>query len=111
MKLMLPIFSLFLSTVSYAGPDYDEMIKGLPKEVVSIIDRRIGCNYWPGEMPNNPNEPEVRESGRPQMIEKNLKKLKCSHLEKDETAIQKKYKNKKNVIEALKQASTMNPTD
>ncbi len=62
-------------------------------------------------MPNDANNPEVRASGRPQMIEKNLKDLKCTRLEKDEGAIKIKYKKNRGVLEALDEATSLTPAD
>lgn len=95
----------------WAGAAYDQLIKGLSKDVVKIIDRRIGCNYWSGEMPENPNSPEVRNSGRPQMIEKNIKNLKCSTLERDEKKMRVKYKKRTEVLKALDEAASLTPAE
>lgn len=101
----------FISSDSWAGATYDQLTKGLPKDVIKMIDRRIGCNYWSGEMPNNASNPEVRESGRPQMIEKKLKVLKCTNLEKDEKTMRAKYKNKAKVLQALDDTASLTPAD
>jgi hypothetical protein len=111
MKLSILLFSIFWVLTSYAGPEYDELVKDLPQDVVKIIDRRMGCDHWSNEMPDNPKDPDVRGSGRPQMIEKNLKQLKCSQLEKDEKAIHKKYKNQKKITDAIEQSATLTPAD
>lgn len=105
------VLSLCFSLNSLAGPTYDQLTQGLPKEVIQIIDRRIGCNYWSGEIPKDANSPEVIESGRPQMIERKSKELKCSNLEKDEAAFKVKYKKKTKVLEAIDEAQTLTPAD
>lgn len=96
---------------AHAGPVYDKLTKGLPKDVVDIIDRRIHCNYLLGEMPANPNDPEVQISGRPQMLEKQIKERKCSALDQDEKKIRAQYKKKKDILEALDNSAELTPAE
>jgi hypothetical protein len=111
MKFWVMLWFSFFTISSYAGPAYDAIVKGLPKDAVQIVDRRIGCSYWPGEMPNNPNDPDVRASGRPQIIEKKLKELKCEQLERDEKAVREKYIKKKDILKAFNESASLTPAD
>ncbi len=111
MRCLLSVFLLLLSSNVLAGAEYDQLTKGLPKDAIKIIDRRIGCTYWRGEMPSDANTSEGKESGRPQMIEKELKKLRCSHLDDDEKKTKDKYKKNEKVLNSLNQAGGMSPAD
>jgi len=84
---------------------------GLQKDVIAFVDRVIACNYWPGEMPSDADSAEVRASGRPQMIKKELKKAKCSSLKKDEKKIRAKYKKQKRILEAIERSKSLGPND
>jgi hypothetical protein len=95
----------------FAGSMLDDTVKGQPKDVVEFINRMIACNYWPGEMPDDADSGEAQESGRPQMIKKELKKAKCSLIIKDEKHLRSKYKNRKAVLDALEQSKSLSPGD
>lgn len=69
---------------------------GQPKDVIELIDRRVGCNHWSGE--------EAYDAGRKQEIAAAMEDLQCQRLDIDEALARRRYAKKPGTISALKQA-------
>lgn len=107
------IFITSFSFNAFAGAGYDKLVKGLPEDVVTVIDRQIACNNWPEVVAHESSgigeaHSEVR---KPQTIGKQNDSHKCSRLEKDVKNIQSKYKGQKPVLDALHNSRSLTPQD
>lgn len=70
--------------------DVQELKREMPPEVASLLSRIVECNHWGGEEPYD--KERAREIGRA------IERLRCSQLDRDETGIRDKYKNRKNML-------------
>ena len=89
-RILLPsLVFCFLSCAVSAGQDdpIKELKKNQPRPVAALIDRIVDCNHWLGEPPYD--EDRARE------IKQAVSELRCSEVNKDETAVLKKYPNPK----------------
>jgi hypothetical protein len=75
----------------------DKLTVGVPKDVASVIQRRVDCNHWTGEEPY--------DKARARKIDRAVKQLKCDALEGDEAQLRKRYATDPKVIKALDDAA------
>ena len=62
-----------------------------------MIDRIVGCNHWLGESPYDPDRAkEIRQA---------VSVLRCNELEKNESAVLKKFRSDPKVKKALDMAT------
>jgi hypothetical protein len=88
---------VFLSMIVGCGSadpkkDVVEATRNLPGDAASIVKRNVACSYWTRQMPDDPEDEDVRKTGRPKMINAQLKKFNCTSLNGDEIQIREKYK-------------------
>jgi hypothetical protein len=76
-----------------------ELKKNQPRLVAALIDRILGCNHWLGESPY--------DADRAKEIKQAVSELRCNELEKDETAVLKKYRSNPKVKKAIDVAKDM----
>lgn len=69
-------------------------LKGLPNDVVLLIQRMDNCDHWAGE--------DGYDEERAKEIEAAVSKLKCESIDADRARILKKYKSKKSVVNKIK---------
>ena len=82
---------------AHGGPsDVDALKKGMPKDVVSFIERASECSHWGGE------EPYDKE--RADQIGKAWRELRCDALSGDEKRLRRKYRRNSKVLKALDEA-------
>jgi len=97
---------------AFAGNEFNQLTKDLPKDAVALVERMVACNYWRGEMPKDEAvSEEVRASGRIEMIEVELKKAKCSTFDADLKKAKSKYGKNRTVSAAFEKAKTLTPAD
>ncbi len=65
----------------------------VPAAVTAFIERRAGCNHWAGEDPYDP--------ARRREIEAALRSLKCGRIEQDARVLQRRYRDRPPVLQAL----------
>ncbi|RZK13862.1 MAG: hypothetical protein EOO43_17230 [Flavobacterium sp.] len=70
--------------------------KGMPQDVVVIIERIVGCNQWGGE--------ESTNKARIEEINKALTRLQCNTIEQDQAKIIKTYQNNYEVKQRIQKA-------
>ncbi len=73
-----------------------ELTKGQPKDVAAIAERIAMCTHFGGEEPY--------DAARRREIAAAMKKYRCEELDKDETALRKRYKDSSAVQSILKRA-------
>lgn len=96
MKTLLILAFFTLSSFAVTTPWQDKFnlyVKGLPKEVISILERVDGCIHFGSEEPY--------DEQRKNEILRAVKKLKCDSIDKDRSVILKKYKNQNSIINKI----------
>jgi hypothetical protein len=71
--------------------------KSLPAEVVTYLDRHMGCNHWSGE--------EAYDAARGRQIAAAVKTLRCDAIEADEKRLRQRYGRDPAVRKALDAAA------
>jgi hypothetical protein len=72
------------------GPNWK---KGLPVDVVDLVERFGGCNHWGGEEGYSP--------ARRKEIDDGVRKLGCARLDADTRRLKKKYAGRPRVVEMI----------
>lgn len=95
--------SIFLSTVfafpfAFAddAPEVKALKKGMPQDVIVVIDRIVQCNRWQGE--------DTSTKARAEKVGKELEKWQCSTIAQDQAALAKLYKNNYEVKKRIQDA-------
>ncbi|CAO4165431.1 hypothetical protein [Methylorubrum extorquens] len=71
--------------------------KSLPAEVVTYLDRHMGCSHWSGE--------ETYDAARGRQIAAAVKTLRCDAIEADEKRLRQRYGRDPAVRKALDAAA------
>ena len=88
------------ATAAVGPPDsVTALQKGMPSDVVKLINRIVACNHWSGE--------EAYDAERQRDIEDALRESRCDQLKRDETSIRDKYRRNKKVEKALDGANEL----
>jgi hypothetical protein len=96
-KLLLFWILLVRVSVGHAeGDSLDELKKGLPKDVAAMVERIATCTHFGGEEPY--------DTARSREIESAMKRYGCDRLARDESVLQKRYKQNVQVQNALRKA-------
>ena len=75
-----------------------EATRDLPRDAASIVKRNVACSYWKRQMPDDPEDEDVRKTGVPQKVNAQLKKFNCTSLNGDEVIIREKYKGNEDIL-------------
>lgn len=76
------------------------LTKGQQQDVVAVITRIVGCNYYQGDWPYAEEEEKAQYTAE-------LAKLNCTALPKDEEQIKSKYSGNDNVIQVIDAAKSV----
>jgi hypothetical protein len=68
----------------------------VPREVRSLVDRRVGCNHWGGEDPY--------DQERAKEINSVMRSLRCVTLDRDEARLKRRYAGRSDVLRLLRRA-------
>jgi hypothetical protein len=97
---------LFLAALAPANDEQwlqlKARIEAAPQDVATFIERRTGCNYWYGEVTG-------RGDGRDQSIRKQLRKLRCDTIGRDERALRKRHARSPAVLKLLNETTELDP--
>jgi hypothetical protein len=98
-RLIVVSVAALIGTAALAE-DYEarraELIKDIPADVVSVIDRLVMCNHWSDETPYD-NE-------RARQIEAAVTQLRCDTVEADASTLERQYGPNSASAHALEQA-------
>jgi hypothetical protein len=72
--------------------------RDLPRDAAQIVKRNVACFYWKRQMPDDPEDEDVLKTGRPQMVNSQLKKYNCTSLAGDEVMVREKYKSDNDIL-------------
>lgn len=78
-----------------------KLIQGLPSDAAAVVKRRVYCNHWSDETPYD--EARARE------IARNVSKLRCKALDRDEARLRERYANNTKVLSAFDEAQNFYP--
>ena len=101
--LALGVFVAF-GPCGYAAPLPDALTKltqDLPRDAAAVVVRQVYCNHWADEEPY--------DAARAREIARNVKKLRCNALERDEARLRKRYAGNAKVLSALDDAQSLYP--
>lgn len=97
--LRLPMFIGLILVASFGHAEVDplaDLTKGQPKDVASVAMRIAMCTHFAGEEPY--------DAARRREIAAAMKKYRCDTLDKDETALRRRYKDNSEVLGVLQKA-------
>jgi hypothetical protein len=104
MRFGFAVAALFGVNVAMAATPYERQMAGLrdlPAEVQGFIDRRANCNHWFGE--------DGYDAQRKAHIQSALNELRCADLERDETALKRRYGRNQAVLNGLEMSKDWSP--
>jgi hypothetical protein len=87
--------------VAPAQDGHAKLTQDLPRDAAAVVKRRVYCNHWSGEAPY--------DAARAREITRNVLKLRCSTLERDETRLRGRYAGNARVLSALDDAQNFYP--
>jgi len=93
-RILSFILLVFIAGCASSDPKKDviKATRDLPRDAAAIVKRNVACSYWKRQMPDDPEDEDVRKTGLPQTVNAQLKKFNCVSLEGDEFKIREKYK-------------------
>ncbi len=80
--------TVLISSVVFAddSAEVKALKKGMPQDVVDVIERTVECNYWVGEDPGT-------NKARAEKINKEIAALRCDLIEQDQAKLAKTHQN------------------
>jgi hypothetical protein len=81
---------------------FHDRIEAAPQPVATFIERRVGCNYWDGEVSG-------AGDGRDRTIQRERQKLHCDDIERDERQLRKKHRKSPAVLKLLDDTRELGP--
>jgi hypothetical protein len=78
-----------------------EATRDLPRDAAFVVKRNVACSYWKRQMPDDPMDEDVQKTGRPQMVNSQLKKFNCTSLDGDEIKVREKYKGNSDILASM----------
>lgn len=78
-------------------------ISGQPRPVINFIERRAGCNHFAGEEPY--------DAERSLFLARQMRRLRCATLERDEAALRRRYRARSDTASVLDETVEMSGFD
>lgn len=99
LKMITILLALVFTLTSFAEPTpwqvkFNTYVKGLPQDTISLLERVDGCEHFGGE--------ESYDEQRRKEILEAVTKLKCDTIDRDRDALLKKYENKTEIVNKIK---------
>jgi hypothetical protein len=99
-SLLLFIASTSACASAPAGDSkFTNYVRGLPSDVISLLERTNECHYWGGEEPY--------DADRAKQIAEAVEKINCDSIDADTKALTEKYKNKPKITDKIKSFSPL----
>jgi hypothetical protein len=99
--LSLIILVAVVGCASDPKKDVVAATRDLPREVAQIVKRNVACSYWKRQMPDDPEDEDVKKTGVPQNVNAKLKKFNCTSLAGDEFKLRRQYKGNDDILTAM----------
>ena len=94
--LVLSALLLFAPTAKAIDRTVDGF-PDLPKDARAVAERQLGCLHFSGEFGGTRSE-------RDRQVVRELKRLRCNHIERDLGRIKAKYRNNPTVLKIMQEA-------
>jgi hypothetical protein len=85
--------------------DLPSRIDRAPRDVVSFIERRVGCNHWEGEVFPDAFAPRQRE------VQDMLRTNRCNWVARDARRLEAKYRDNAVVLSLLNDTADLLPNE
>jgi hypothetical protein len=96
--MLVALLMVTMVNADWTEAELRARIKASPPDVAAFVSRRIGCNHWEGESDPAGNIPE-----RERNVQRVLRSLRCERIDRDERALQRKYRRNEDRIRLLRE--------